>query len=395
MKRRIYITKSKVWFDDKPVEWQGDSLVDIFREEKEKNDGADTRIVLGNDVCYLVSFPESKVGSLTRESILTETRNHVPISAEDDCFDWKRVDLEGKKWIQAVVVEKGFLESVSKAVRESGMRVSKMTPIGVLLGQRSIWKEKAVMIKWAGQEKLTVLAVRGLVDSVFAETADEEIINYAKNRWGMTEAPETLVLDETNMDLEKEVFSEKNRGLDETILNIPVSEDLEPAEVQVGIVGGDGVVGGRKAKMGKLRLAIAILLAVLILGTGFVLVKNAASRKGTDTQKQTTAVSPTPSPTETPAAINFAEYTVQVLNGSGVAGLAAQTREQLLEKGFTDIDIGNTPETTESVIQTKRGVPAGVSALIRESLTDYRLSDGEVLPESGTYDVVVILGNLQ
>src|SRR3989339_479034 len=138
MKRRIYITKSKVWFDDKPVEWQGDSLVDIFREEKEKNDGADTRIVLGNDVCYLVSFPESKVGSLTRESILTETRNHVPISAEDDCFDWKRVDLEGKKWIQAVVVEKGFLESVSKAVRESGMRVSKMTPIGVLLGQRSI-----------------------------------------------------------------------------------------------------------------------------------------------------------------------------------------------------------------------------------------------------------------
>lgn len=92
--------------------------------------------------------------------------------------------------------------------------------------------------------------------------------------------------------------------------------------------------------------------------------------------------------------IDFSQYSLQVLNGSGVSGEAATVGGILEEEGFTEISTGNAPtfDYTDTQVQLKEDTPEQVFEAIRKALTEYTVVKGDILEEDSEYDAVVIAG---
>lgn len=218
----VYITKNRIWAGEKSFEWNGRSIGEVFSKIKKEFGVNRVRIVFGNDVSYVMAV-KTDGNFLPRESVLKLVKHWMPFEVDNECFDWKQVVLGvDEVWLQIVAVRKELLLSLSAAVRNHDICVDLVTAIGVLLGKISIEREAPVVIKWSDREKLLVLAINGLVDLVTSSISEEDMMVYAKHRWGLALNPEEIVLKEGEFNLLKNVFSEKTEGEDGLILNLPI-----------------------------------------------------------------------------------------------------------------------------------------------------------------------------
>lgn len=103
--------------------------------------------------------------------------------------------------------------------------------------------------------------------------------------------------------------------------------------------------------------------------------------------------SPAPAPEEE---FDVSEYSVQVLNGSGVSGAASKGEGILTTGGFNVDGIGNAANSnfTKTIIQMKKEVPAKLASQIKDTLEaeGYEVETGDSLAASSAYDVVVTMG---
>ena len=82
---------------------------------------------------------------------------------------------------------------------------------------------------------------------------------------------------------------------------------------------------------------------------------------------------------------------VIILNGANKNGLASQVRTDLATDGFEDVEVGNTEETSKSIVMTDY---ENLKEEILELLPKISKSDGKYLDEEySSYDVVIILGS--
>ena len=109
----------------------------------------------------------------------------------------------------------------------------------------------------------------------------------------------------------------------------------------------------------------------------------------------------TPTPTVAPTAtltpepeVDLSELQVQVLNGSGVSGAAADAAALLEEEGFENIEVGNAEDQDleETEVQLQEGVSSEVYSIISSALSDYSVVEGAELDEDADFDVIVTLG---
>lgn len=141
-----------------------------------------------------------------------------------------------------------------------------------------------------------------------------------------------------------------------------------------------------------LAFLVGVILGVLIMvGIGYFAGKDEGDVRELSPEP-TAAAELSPEPTK--EEVNFSEYEVQVLNGSGVSGAAAGVKGLISGLSFEDISTGNadSSEETETTVQLKEVVPVSVFEKIKETLTDYEVVKGEVLEEDGDYDVVITVG---
>lgn len=102
-----------------------------------------------------------------------------------------------------------------------------------------------------------------------------------------------------------------------------------------------------------------------------------------------------PTPTQPPAKeADLSQFKIQILNGSGVSGIAKSTRDVFEEEGFEMIDIGNaaSQDYQETEVSFKEDVDTQVSEMIKQILSDYVVVEGEPLAESSNYDIIVTIG---
>lgn len=96
--------------------------------------------------------------------------------------------------------------------------------------------------------------------------------------------------------------------------------------------------------------------------------------------------------------VDFTLFNIQVLNGTGVPGLAGSTRGSLEDIGFEDIDVGNADKQDykETQVIYKEGVPKNIIDDIVEKLNEtFDKVVSEVSQESINYDVVITTGVLK
>lgn len=159
-----------------------------------------------------------------------------------------------------------------------------------------------------------------------------------------------------------------------------------------------------KIVVGFLVVALVIAATVFLSQTLFskkqvkkpdlVVSKKTQTPVGTSsaTAKEKTVVVPTVQP---PAPIiNKQDYAIEVLNGTGTSGLANQTKNFLISKGYNVLATGNAATTNyeQTVIQAKVSKEAILPDLTSTLSERYSVIRGDQLNESDRFDIIIIVG---
>ena len=102
-----------------------------------------------------------------------------------------------------------------------------------------------------------------------------------------------------------------------------------------------------------------------------------------------------PTPAEKAAPTKASELNIQVLNGTGEAGIAATAKEFLSGKGYESIETGNADNNEYTGVTLKS--KSSAADYLEEFKTDleekYTVSDeSDTLSEDSLFDVVIIIG---
>lgn len=149
-----------------------------------------------------------------------------------------------------------------------------------------------------------------------------------------------------------------------------------------------------------IMLAIGIVVTCLVAGAVILLATSGNLKMPSLGAKPTPTATPTVAPTATPVPeeVKKEDLTIQVLNGSGIPGVAGKMKTLLEEQGYTVKDTGNADtydfEATE--IQVKAGKDAVFKLLEADLKENYTLSSSPAtLSEDVPYDVRIIVGKEQ
>lgn len=119
------------------------------------------------------------------------------------------------------------------------------------------------------------------------------------------------------------------------------------------------------------------------------------------TRKVEIMPSPVPTITVEPTKVvevNLAEYNIEVLNGSEIAGEASKLKTELITGGFKVVSIGNAEKSDyrDTIISVKKKVSAAFLEKLKDNLKKtYTLApDAKTsLPETSEADVVITIGS--
>jgi len=331
MKTAVYITKNKIWAGELSFDWDGVSFDEVFGKIKKELKLYEMRIVLGNDVSFVMAV---KAGDtfLSRENVLNMIKPWMPFEINNECFDWKEIVLSyDEKWLQIIALKQEFLYSLSSAIKKHGLKVELITAIGILLGEITKGREVPVILRWNNKENLSVLGINGLVDLVVSDIKEEDLMVYTTQKWGLAVNPEEIILKEENYNLTEVVFSEKINGEDKFVLNLPIlkdvsvpiqTEDEKPEEnIYLKKIG--------KESVSKLWIYLLIIFFCMLVEIAVMFwqgtIKSVFPQKNDQAKVLTTT--PTMEITLEAKPINLADYSLKVLNGSGVTGEATTIKK--------------------------------------------------------------------
>lgn len=177
-------------------------------------------------------------------------------------------------------------------------------------------------------------------------------------------------------------------GDDANVLNLKYETDGEENVPQEG------------KKGGNIKKLFVILLVVALAGGGAVFLLLSGRQQKTEAPAPSTSseasVEPIVQTTPEPTILPREEYSINILNGTGVPGDAGIAQDVLENAGFTTITTGNAEvfdyDLTE--IGTNEEIPEEIVIAIREALSqEYELAENYLLTPDSDYDVVIITGS--
>lgn len=151
-------------------------------------------------------------------------------------------------------------------------------------------------------------------------------------------------------------------------------------------------------KPNYLWIIIPTALLVGALAGGLITYFSAISKlsKTDTTPTPIVSIEPQVSPSASPSAtIKRSEIKVQVLNGSGTAGLAGKAKSYLENLGYKDVTVGNAGSSgfAETEIQIKDSTKVYLDTITTDLSKNYIVAkETKVLISSSKFDVVITLG---
>ncbi len=185
----------------------------------------------------------------------------------------------------------------------------------------------------------------------------------------------------------KEEIVEDAPQADQNLTEKEVSVDINNEEVE---------------KTNYLWIIIPTALLIGALVGGLITYFSGVSKLGVEatpspepSMTATTEPSPTSSPSST---IKRDLIKLQVLNGSGVSGLAGKAKTYLEGLGYKDVQTGNASKSDmiETVISVKDDKKDMLETVMSDLSKNYKVSEEtEVLAKTSKYDFVITLGSKQ
>ena len=399
-----YINGNEVWFNGRAFGWSKNTLKDVFRAAKKDQDVSEISIALGSEVSYVVAVRTPVGESIDRRKVLKIAAANLPFVPVDEGFDWQKISFgEGDDWMQIAAIEPDFLKLLTESAKTAGIKILSAVPAAVVLAGISEDKEAPVLIKWQGKEKVSVLAVRGLVDFVGTEP-DEKINAYARHRWNLAVNPEQIVLSDDEFDFGKEFEALSNKGEDSEVMEIEVEKEVVAKRGLVRLISKEqrreGVTVETQTEpvwRSWIRTFAPIAIVIIFLGTLGIYAYQRALGPMVVEQSVVEEVAPSVTRVEATesALAEIHTYALLVLNGSGVTGEAARVRDDLISLGFSEVEIGNAPAISRTTIAYKPDVPGEILSRIVESLSEFEIGNLFALTSEKTYDVEIVIGSVR
>jgi len=146
-------------------------------------------------------------------------------------------------------------------------------------------------------------------------------------------------------------------------------------------------------------IAIVIISVFLVGGALWYFRENVMKRAAVKDVTPVPSVlknTPTPATDSAKLEIDFSKYKIKVLNGSGIGGEAARTRDILSDEEFNVEEIGNADKLDYegTIIMAKADVPREFLDKLKSVLEEtYLLDASEELESTEDIDVVIIIGS--
>lgn len=205
----------------------------------------------------------------------------------------------------------------------------------------------------------------------------------------------------TEAEYEKhEVKTDTEEQADKSPEQVSETEETEPELTQDADKFSSAPTDAYEKKKSMLLYFIMIVVITFILGLAFFAgiyyaVTNKSKILPTIKQPRVeiTKVPDTVVPTKEP--IDLSQYRIQVLNGTGTAGVAAKAKEQLIENGFKVGSIGNakSDDFEKTEIAAAKKVNKEYLDKLKEILSKTYILGKVTQLASGSSDVVITIGS--
>jgi hypothetical protein len=339
------------------------------------------RVLIGDEFSYVLRLkvPSNLRESEEREFIAKKISEQIPEELGDNEWDYKEFHFsiapkkETKEAEQEVIVfslVKGFFKVLSEAVGKLDLKVEAIEPSSVA--------------KTRHENPLVGLAIK---DDIRGK--DENVLNLKpleieeieeRNVIGI-EKEETLLVDEANK------ARERTSTLVPNIVAEMPSQDKQEKRTK------KSVKGWKIILFLALLLAIVAALALTFYNPAVFKIDKLSSISET---QETVNVQPESTIVEQIEEIDLSEFTVQIQNGTGVAGEANYVSDILLAEGFTDLASANAEsyDYADTEVSLKEFVSEKVYDNIERALnSDYSIvKSDEVLSGESEFDVLIIIG---
>lgn len=360
--------------------WTPETLGETLKQLASQLPGRTIRVLLAEDIAYVVELHLPKQEALNREQVLSQLKIQIPEELHDHDWDFR-------------------LEPASKAAQADGQKILAFAPV------QQLWQLFSTAVMQACLEVEAVepeqIARKRHPDPVIAlalktdlKGKDEQVLNLKT----LPAEPDTAPLPQA----QDQPTTDQLQKREET----PVSPKLEMPLPKPALLLQHQVPPTPLSKPGSKKpyvlLAGGVALLVALIGGGLVISQRAFAPQPSPTPLPTAIPSPTPEPTPeaTQSAVlkpeDLQDYSVQILNGSGVAGEAGKVLTLLETEGFTTIATGNAEnfdyEKTE--VHLAQGVDDQLFEVVERALGDQFTVTRYPTPmtDQAEYDIVIIVG---
>lgn len=156
---------------------------------------------------------------------------------------------------------------------------------------------------------------------------------------------------------------------------------------------GNGNIPESNSSVSKALLILVGVVILLLIGTSIYLIRNKFTGSTEDEGLPPAVEISSPSPTPAPE-FERSKYTLRVLNGTKVSGMAASVSAKLKELGYKIDKTGNATSSafTRTEVRVKEKTQGLLEQLIKDLMPDFDATSGAALKVDDTVDGEVILG---
>lgn len=412
-KNILYITKNKITaakvsLSNVPKvtnffqsEWSNETLADILIQIKKKAGNIVFRILLSDDLVYtttvFIPFNSPNERQIVLEKVqefIPEDLKTIPWDFKDFVTEQKNSHLSKLKTVQVIAFISSFIDVFKEAVKKSGIVTDVIEPNSCALSRLTI-TDKDPQLIISGQENISVcFCHQGLVYGVESFTTQpneiqiNSFINFISERFNikplkiiLNNKIEEIVVDEYKIEkksldpIVSVAFKKDIIGRDEKVLNLEIAQLNNPSSKNI-----------------FKKLFPILIICLILVGMGFFFIKKA---KAPPTQVKTPTTINITSPTPTQILINKQDITIQILNGSGIEGVAGKMESLLKNQGYTIVDLTNADNY--DYLQTEIRVKEKITTAFYDSLekvlkSNYKIVKGDLLTPNEKNDIVIIIG---
>lgn len=383
--------------------WQTQDLTEIFKKIRKKISKS-VCLLLGEDLSYvLYEKIKLKQGEVLREALVQVVTENIPENIDN--LDWRYKILAKSSeeiTVQVVAFVTDIYQQIKEAIKAAGLKVEKTTTVSLAIASLLKNDDKPGLSLYKSYDNLALVIYQSaVIGGKSLKTNDlekelRELINWVKETYG-------LKVQKINKEKVNPMLGvPKINTMGEITGNQNKNQENNFSSNNKVVVKKLTTTSKRLILMLSLVVVLAIVLVVLLILKGWLpgflqsktnqeLLSPQVEEINESSQNEL-VVSPSPSPVP----VVLSDYSVQILNGNGVSGVAGEVVAILKAEGFVDLETANADnyDYTTTIVKIKAETPNQVFDNLERALnSDYNLElQSDSLTDSSKYDVIIILG---